>query len=181
MNTIVDSLHDDFRTLLAYLDEKKEVSLRSVADANLRKTLLIAAASSFERCLTEIVVEYAKEATSENHVLVWLVKNKAVRGQYHQWFDWNKKNANRFFSLFGKAFKKYAETTVKDNEDLRSSIHAFLEIGRLRNQLVHQDFGSFTLEKTSQEIYDLYASAKKFVEWFPHTIRQFTEEAVRTD
>ena len=181
MNTIVDSLHNDFLSLLAFLDEKKEVSLRSVADANLRKTLLMAAASSFERCLTEIVLEFVKEATSDDHVLVSLVENKAVSRQYHQWFDWRTQNANRFFSLFGKAFKQYAETTVKDNEDLRSSIHAFLEIGRLRNQLVHQDFGSFTLEKTSQEIYDLYSSAEKFVEWFPHVIRQFTEEANQTD
>ena len=76
MNTIVDSLHRDFSTLLAFLDEKKEVSLRSVADSNLRKTLLIAAASSFERCLTEIVIDYVKEATSEDHVLVWLVTHK---------------------------------------------------------------------------------------------------------
>lgn len=181
MNTIVDSLHRDFHALLEFLGEKKEVSLQSVADANLRKTLLMAAASSFERCMTDIVVDFVKESTSEDHVLVWLVKKKAVSRQYHQWFDWKTQNANRFFSLFGKAFKKYAETTVKDNEDLRSSIHAFLEIGRLRNQLVHQDFGSFTLEKTSQEIYDLYSSAEKFVEWFPHTIRQFSEEEARTD
>ncbi len=181
MDTIVDSLHRDFRALLAFLDEKKEVSLRSVADDNLRKTLLIAAASSFERCLTEIVIDYAKEATSEDHVLVWLVKRKAVSGQYHRWFEWDRKNVNGFFSLFGKTFRKYAETTVKNDEELQSSIHAFLEIGRLRNQLVHQDFGSFTLEKTSQEIYDLYTSAEKFVEWFPNTIRQFAEETDRSD
>lgn len=181
MSTIVDRLHDEFSELLAFLDDNKQVSLRNVADDNFRKTLLMTVASSFERRMTDTVINFVREATSEKHVLVWLVRNKAVSRQYHTWFDWNKRNANKFFGLFGPAFRNYAKTIVNEDDDLQSSIRSFLEIGDARNRLVHQDFGSFTIEKTSQEIYDLYSSAEKFVEWFPDTVRRFSEEEARTD
>lgn len=176
MNTTVDRLHSDFSELLAFLDDQREISLRNVADDNLRKTLLMTVASSFERCLTEAVVGFVEEVTTENHVVVWLVRNKAVSRQYHTWFDWDSRNANKFFSLFGAAFRKYAKTTVDKDNELQSSIRAFLEVGRERNRLVHQDFGNFTLEKTSEEIYELYSCATRFVEWFLSTIREFSDD-----
>ena len=62
---------------------------------------------------------------------------------------------------------------VRGNKDLENSIGAFIEIGRDRNRLVHENFASFSLEKTSKEIYGLYRSALKFVDWFPVEIRRF--------
>ena len=38
---------------------------------------------------------------------------------------------------------------VKAEAQLDESIRAFLEIGRERNRLVHQNYGMFTLEKTA--------------------------------
>ena len=138
-------------------------------------------ASSFERRLTDTVINFTIEATSEKHLLVWLVRNKAVSRQYHTWFDWNKRNANKFFGLFGPAFRNYAKSIVNEDDDLQSSIRSFLEIGDARNRLVHQDFGSFTLEKTSEEIYSLYSSASKFVDWIPHAIKQYVEASNRPE
>ena len=80
---------------------------------------------------------------------------------------------NRFFGLFGTSFQQSMKKEVRENKDLEHSIGAFIEIGRDRNRLVHEDFASFSLEKTSQEIYDLYRSALKFVDWFPIEIRRF--------
>ena len=51
---------------------------------------------------------------------------------------------------------------------------AFMEIGRDRNRLVHQNFGSFSLEKTSSEIYDAFRLATKFVDWFPDALREYS-------
>jgi hypothetical protein len=48
-----------------------------------------------------------------------------------------------------------------------------MELGAERNRLVHTDFGSFSLEKTSEEIYDLYKKALKFVESFPTLLHDF--------
>ena len=72
--------------------------------------------------------------------------------------------------MFGPDFKDYVQKEIKLKE-VESSIQAFIEIGRDRNLQVHQDFGSFTLEKTSQEIYALYTKAIEFVTWFPGAIR----------
>ena len=172
--TAVDSLHEEFAALLAFLEEAREVSMRNLADDNFRKALLLAAASYFEQRLTESVLNVVERATSNNHVVRWLVKKKAVERQYHTWFNWNARNANQFFGLFGESFSRHIKEMVK-REDLSASIQAFLEIGNDRNRLVHQNFASFTLEKTSKEIYDMYRLAAEFVEWFPQELRQFSD------
>lgn len=173
--TVVDRLHIEFSDLVSVLDLAGELSLRSVAEDNLRKSLLMAAASFFERRMTEAVLEFVAKITADDHILTWLVRNKAVSRQYHTWFDWEKKNANSFFGLFGVNFKEFMKQCVSDDAELKASIEAFLEIGRERNRLVHQDFGSFSLEKTSDEIYTLYSTAMKFVEWFPTAIASYAK------
>ena len=177
--TVVDSLHEDFSSILALLDDAGEVSLRSVANENFRKVLLTAAASRFERSMRDGILDFAKQTTAENHPLTWLIKNKVVDRQYHTWFKWEARNANHFFGLFGKNFRAYMEEEVKNNDKLDSSIKAFLEIGRERNRLVHDDFGSFSLEKTYEEIYSLYTEAALFVEWLPEALKTFTEREVQ--
>ena len=152
--------------------------MRNTADGNFRKSLLLAAASHFEQRLTHAVVFFVQEVTSSDHVLTWLIRKRVVERQYHTWFDWNSRNANRFFSMFGESFGRHMKSVVDEDDDLSSSIQAFMEIGRERNRIVHQDFGSFSLEKTSAEIYETYRSATKFVEWFPDALRKYrsTEE-----
>ena len=174
--SVIDGLHEDFSNILKFLDEAGEISWRSIADENFRKVLLIAAASHFERSMTEVVVNFVEQVTAKDHPIKWLVQNKAVSHQYHTWFDWKKKNANKFFSLFGVSFKNHIAKKVRTNNDIETSIRAFLEIGHERNRLVHGDYGSFSLEKTSEEIYKLYSDAKAFVEWFPDELNRFTEE-----
>jgi hypothetical protein len=62
---------------------------------------------------------------------------------------------------------------VRQNEELERSVEAFMEIGRERNRLVHQDFGTFSMEKTAQEIFRLYRQALPFVETVPTVFREF--------
>ena len=38
---------------------------------------------------------------------------------------------------------------------------------------MHQDFGAFPLEKTTEEIHDLYRRALRFVEAVPGALRAF--------
>ena len=73
-------------------------------------------------------------------------------------------NCNSFIGLFGEDFKKYFAEKVKADESLEQSIKCFLEIGSERNRMVHQDFGQYTLEKTSDEILLLHRQAKNFLE-----------------
>ena len=80
--------------------------------------------------------------------------------------------------LFGEDFNSHMKALVDSNESMSSSIQAFIEIGRDRNRLIHQDFASFPFEKTSREIYDMYRSAAEFVEWFPGALRRFSHAAL---
>jgi hypothetical protein len=169
--TIVDKLHLDFRDLVSILEEKAEISLRAAMEENVRKSLLLCAASYFEHAMTAQVEIFAHEISKNNLLLTAFIKNKAINRQYHTWFDWTGGNANAFFGLFGKDFATFMRTKVKNDRDLEASIKSFLELGAERNRLVHQDYGTFPLEKTVEEIYSLYCSAQKFVDLFPKLLR----------
>ena len=176
--TVVDRLYRDFNDLVAYLDKAQEISLRSAVDENFRKVLLLAAASYFERQITDELLAFVKEKANGNVPTISFVRNKAISRQYHTFFDWSQTSANQFFSLFGDGFKKYMQERVDTDDQLQRGVKAFLEIGRERNRLVHQDFASFTLEKTANEIYENYQYARVFVEKIPLDLRTWssTEE-----
>ena len=41
---------------------------------------------------------------------------------------------------------------VQEDRDFDESVKAFLEIGNLRNQMVHEDYADFQLNKTVEEV-----------------------------
>lgn len=69
---------------------------------------------------------------------------------------------------------------VKDSDELKLSISAFMEIGRERNKLVHQDYATFALEKTLDEVHGLYRNALLFVDSFPAFLRESAIEVIPT-
>jgi hypothetical protein len=171
--TVVDTLHAQFSDLVQLLDQGGEISLRALADDSFRKSLLLCAASYFEHELTMSLIAFVEEASNSNLLITSFLRNKAISRQYHTWFKWEDNNANQFFGLFGSDFRDYMKALVKTEVDLDESIRAFLEIGRERNRLVHQDYGTFTLEKTANEIYQRYGQAQRFVDRFPLVLREF--------
>lgn len=163
MHTVVERMHGEFNDLLSLLEEGGEISLRSVADDNFRKSLLLCAASFFEKTLCEVVANFVQKNSGNNPAIIEFVKNKAIHRQYHTWFSWKERNANSFFGLFGEEFKSHIVRKIKLDNKLEDSIKSFMELGEQRNRLVHQDYGTFSLEKTSAEIFQLYNSAMSFV------------------
>ena len=63
---------------------------------------------------------------------------------------------------------------MNNDDGLAGAIKAFMELGSERNRLVHQDFGTYSLEKTSDEIYKLYETALPFVKSIPDKLRRFS-------
>ena len=173
--TSVNKLHTEFFNLLQFLNDREEYNFHNFADGCFRKLLLIAAASDFEKRLTDVVFQFSEETLVKDHLLVFFIKNKGIIRQYHTWFDWESKNANRFFSLFGDDFKKYMEKLTKSDREFSLSINAFMEIGAERNRIIHQDFINFPMEKTTEEIYKLYLSANGFIEQFPNIMREYSK------
>ncbi len=170
-DTIVDRLYHEFQDLVSYLDQNGQISFCNTANENFSKTLLLATASYFESRITEHLLAFVREVAKENQRVVKLVENKAIRRQYHTLFNWEATNANQFYGLFGETFKTFMTNEIKHDIKLEESVKAFLEIGRNRNSLVHQDFGTFSLGKTTDEIYQLYQKALYFVESLPDKLR----------
>ena len=77
----------------------------------------------------------------------------------------------RSFAMFGGKLKDAVKELVENEPDLSRSIQAFLELGGVRNQLVHQNYAAFTLEKTGEEVYALFTDARKFVVRLPDLLR----------
>jgi len=181
MATVVEAFYGEFVAIVQLLDRYGAVSFRNTVNDNFRKTLLLCAASHFEHRITSDVISFCSEVTKGNSLIPALVKSRAVARQYHTWFSWNANNANAFFASFGDEFRDYMVKRVENNDELARSIRDFMEIGRDRNRLVHQDFGNFTLEKTAEEIFALYASAIVFVELIPKLLREYSSSTARAD
>lgn len=170
----VDRLYEESSAVIKALDG--EPSLAIAAADNFRKALVLASASYFEHRVSTCVLDFVYECAQGNDLVVGFVKNKAISRQYHTWFKWDESNANQFFGLFGSSFKQAMTERVKASEELRSSIRAFLEVGNERNKLVHQDFASFALEKTLDEIYALYRQSLLFVDGLAAYLRAQKDE-----
>lgn len=175
--TPVDRLYEESTSVLRALGTS-EPSLAIAASDNFRKALVLAAASYFEHRVSSCVLEFVQERANGSSLVVAFVKNKAVSRQYHTWFKWDDSNANQFFGLFGSEFKQMMTDRVKASDELRISIRAFLEVGNERNKLVHQDYASFALEKTLDEIYSLYRQALNFVEGLGLHLRECSSASV---
>lgn len=165
METIIDKMYNDGQQLLDYLSSQNQLSFKSEAENNFRKNLLLSAASYFEKEVSDTIVNSAKSHTNDNALIVALVRSKVVARQYHTYFDWDQAtNANKFFSLFGEEFKCQMAAKVKYDINLNNSIKSFLEIGAERNKMVHQNYAEIVIDKTAQEIFDLYKNALYFID-----------------
>ncbi len=170
--TVIDGFYDETRQILEYLDEQNQVSMRASLVRDFQKALVLAAASFFEDQFKRMITDFVERHTNRNQLIVSLVRNKAIERQYHTFFDWDKRNANRFYAVFGKDFRDYMSEEVAKDEELDSAVKAFLEIGALRNQLVHQNFVMFNIEKTVEELYELYTAAERFLTLFSDKLEE---------
>jgi hypothetical protein len=170
MSTPVDRLHNEFDTLALHLTG--EISLLSTVDDGFRKLLLMSAASFFESRLSEDVAAFVSEASNSSSLVEEIVRRKAINRQYHTWFDWETNNTNAFYKLFGKDFENFMKAKHISEPWLTDSARVFIELGRERNKLVHGNFGSFFLEKTTSEIFSAYIIASRFVEAVPNLLRE---------
>ena len=174
----VEELLRDHRELVEYLESVNSLLLRDRAENAFAKTLLIAAASYFEVRLTQMIIDLYLEMTQGADELAEFVKRQAIGRRFAQLFQWGSdespgRNANSFYILFGERFSAHMKQRVQEDQDFDESVKAFLEIGNLRNQMVHGNYADFQLNKTVEEVYTLYSRAGQFVDEFPEAIRLF--------
>ncbi|MGV0026375.1 HEPN domain-containing protein [Phormidesmis priestleyi] len=169
--SIVDRIYQDNLDLLKFLEEKNEPSFVIQFNTVFTKTLLLSAASYFEYEICRMVQAFVERKTQNDECIIAMVKQKAIERQYHTYFDWDKRNANKFFALFGSTFKERRLKDVESEPNLQSAIKSFLELGNERNKLVHQNFADCTVEKTAEDVYKLYQQATLFIDFLD---RQFS-------
>jgi hypothetical protein len=152
--TIIDKQYANGIALISFLKSQQEITMSNEAENNFIKNILLSAASYFEKEISEIVIEFAKTHSDNDELVVSIIRAKAIKRQYHTYFDWEKaNNANSFFALFGDDFKNKMANRVKVEQTLDASIKAFLQLGQERNKLVHQNFAEIVIDKTAEEIY----------------------------
>jgi hypothetical protein len=169
--SIVDRIYQDNLDLLNFLEEKREPSFMIQFNTVFTKTMLLSSASYFEHEICRMIQAYIGRKTQNDDCIISIIKQKAIERQYHTYFawkNWESGNINTFFSLFREAFKEKRSQEVKTNDDLKSAVKAFLEIGNERNKLVHQNFADCTVEKTAEEVYKLYKQAMLFIDFLDH-------------
>ena len=150
--------------LIRHLLEAKELTFAQDVELMLQKNLPLAAASFLEDRVCALLLDFVDARTGNCLELRSLVEIKAVKRQYHSLFEWDQSNGyNKFLSLFGQAFKNAVAAEIAAHPDLRRAATQFIEIGSLRNKIVHQNYATFVVDKTAVEIFELFDGAVKFV------------------
>jgi len=170
-NDVIDRLYSDFENLHRFLIDKKEIDYANFLEDSFRKNLLIASASFIEDAIQQILIDFFKSSTKDE-IIVNFLEKKAISRQYHTYFDWNSSNVNSFLRLFGKEFKNKFDS--QKNEKIENYIKSFIELGRLRNELVHKNFINYTLEKTTKEIKELFDNSYQFTIFFQESLNNST-------
>jgi len=162
----VERIHGELLSLREIVASANSPSDLSAFDSLASKALLLAAASYFERVICDAIEGTARD-TGTSEPFVHFISKQGLKRRYHQLFDWDKTNANSFFSLFGPEFKTSMEAEIKTNDSLKTAVTDFMYLGSQRNQLVHQNFASFLLDPSLEDLWTKFRSALKFAEWLP--------------
>ena len=101
----IERQYQDSKDLVAYLMGKGEVSFATYIDSVYKKVLVLSAASYFESIISKYISDYATKASGPDKRIVTLIENKVIERQYHTLFDWESKNTNKFWGLFGEETK----------------------------------------------------------------------------
>lgn len=159
----IESQYKDSKELYDYLMSKGEITFATYIDNVYKKVLVLSVASYFERVVSDCILNFARVSSSKDYRVVKLIENKVIERQYHTLFDWKAKNTNAFWKLFGDDTKIKVRNLITESETLQKAELNFLEIGELRNLLVHENFAEYDVNLTLEDIYSKYRSACDFV------------------
>lgn len=163
----IERQYKDSKDLFQYLMEKGEVSYATYIDSVYKKVLILSAASFFETMISKAISSFASKSSAVDKRIVPLVEQKVIDRQYHTLFDWNAKNTNAFWKLFGDDTKSAASERIKSDSNLSNAEAAFIYLGVMRNSLVHQNFAEYDIDVniTVDEIYSKYQLACNFIDF----------------
>jgi hypothetical protein len=163
MPSIIDNLYNNTSQLLDQLGQAGDLSMQSFANENLRKALLLSAASWFEGRVCAAMEAFSAVHSGNHPGIRAMIKRWAVDGMYFRYFAWREQKPGQFYSQFGDECSAILKSEINGSPELKQALADFLELGNLRNELVHENFASYPFEKTAEEVYALFQSAERFV------------------
>ena len=159
----IERQYQDSQELYNYLLGKGEISFATYIDNVYKNVLVLSAASYFESKISELISKYAAKASGSDKRIVKLIESKVIERQYHTLFDWKANNTNTFWKLFGEETKESVRQKINGDEKLKTAEQCFIDLGRQRNLLVHENFAEFDVNITVEEIYKKYRQACNFI------------------
>ena len=157
-------IYEELVSLRSLVSDAKSISDSANIDSLAKKSLLLAAASYFEKQICDAIIEAANSRGSPLFVSEF-IRRQALSRKYHTMFNWDAASLNSFFSLFGEEAKSNFIKAVEDDNQ-KGNIREFIYINGERNKLVHSNFASYSLEAVFEEIWTKFLAAKMFADWF---------------
>ncbi|TFD30286.1 HEPN domain-containing protein [Cryobacterium cryoconiti] len=155
----VESLYEDYQGLVGDVSAKSPSGLAAL-NRSYHKLLLVAAASSLEGHVKRITQAFFM-AHGSHEISQFVSKQVLARG-YHGLFDWKAESAQPYFTSFGEACGKGFKARLKKDDQLKADHDAFMKLGNLRNLVVHNDYATYTIELTPDEVMASYRKAVNF-------------------
>lgn len=170
----VERIHEDLKAIGQIVNASKDVSAISGFGEHSSKTLLLAGASYFERRIISSIGDHIN-AVTESRVLRHFTFHQAVERKFFSLFDFNggPKNINAFFKKFGPEYSKWAKTDVAARKDIDQL--AFLNFCSLRNSLVHNNYATYSINKTLDEVWGEFRKAEMLVSWIENSFSRFNK------
>jgi hypothetical protein len=160
---LIETYYAEQNSIIELLYSRGEVSLAQTAQNLFAKSLLLIAASHFEDRLKNVVTSGVAARSGNDPYINAFFKMRGISYQYYAWFDWDKGNANKFYSFFGKQFAEAIKSTIEADEALSECVTSFVKIGDLRNQIVHNNILVFKLDDTPSQVLERIKMANAFI------------------
>ena len=169
--TDVERVYNELRAVLSLLKERGEPSDIISFEQLAAKTLVLCAASYFERQICSMLLEVAG-ATGTTVVFRTFINKQALERRFHSMFNWNSANANAFFGLFGPDVKDWMADLIAADDALVRAVREFMFINSQRNRLVHENFAAMSIDVTLEEVWQKFNTASQFTAWLPERLAE---------
>lgn len=170
----VERVYNELRAVRALLTERGEPSDLVAFEQLSAKTLLLCAASFFERYISASLLETAG-ATGTSPIFRTFIEKQALERKYHSMFDWDRSNTNKFFALFGPDIRDWMKGIIDADDALAASVREFIFLNSERNKLVHGNFAAISTDVTVEEVWQKFTAAEKFSEWLVGKLKEAAE------
>ena len=158
----VEGLYNESKAAIDALVSAYLISEAVSVAETARKSLAIAAASAFEKDVTELLLAFSDEVTFRNEYFKSLIYERILNRNYHALFPWKETSAATFFANFGVEARNFYNREVKKDALLSQAVRDFLDMGNTRNEIVHRDYITYPFDKTLDDVINQYRSARRF-------------------